>query len=109
MTLCGVQLSLGLFSPSTVGLQLMMEPSSLLVNSGDVVNFTCEASGSDPITYQWLKDGTVLPESSRVSGINSTTLTIIPVESQDFGDYSCNVSNPVNSLLSRPALLTGTS
>ena len=87
----------------------MVEPVPRLVDSGDMVNFTCEASGSDPITYQWLKDGTVLTESGRVRGTNSTTLTISPVESEDFGDYSCNVSNAVNSLLSGPALLTGIS
>ena len=75
---------------------------------GDSVNFTCGVSGSDPVTYQWLMDGSTLNESSRVTGTNSTTLTINPVQDGDHGNYMCNVTNAVNSLLSDPALLTGT-
>ena len=97
------------YSSSTVGVVLAQHPSSQLVEAGDVVHFTCTSSGSDPLSYEWWKDGTILSESSRVRGSNSSTLTISPVESADFGNYSCRVNNPVNSMLSEPAVLTGTS
>ena len=97
------------YSPSTVGVVLVQQPSDQLVDAGDVVDFTCTSSGSDPLSYQWWKDGSILSESSRVRGSNSPTLTISPVGSADFGNYSCRVTNPVNSVLSEFAVLTGRS
>ena len=95
---------------STVGLVLVQQPSNQLASVGDTVTFMCSGSGSDPISYEWLKDGSIIVDSDgRVNGTNSTTLTINTVQSDDYGNYSCRVNNTVNSVLSDAALLTGNS
>ena len=68
---------------------------------------TCNASGSEPISYQWLKDGRQLQDDGRVSGSNASVLVVDPVEGEDFGGYWCNVSNDVNQVLSDVAIVAG--
>ncbi len=68
---------------------------------------TCNVSGSEPISYQWLKDGQQLQDDGRVSGSNGSVLVVDPVEGDDFGRYRCNVSNDVDQVQSEVALVAG--
>ena len=70
------------------------------VSVGEVVRLTCNASGSDPISYQWLKDGQSL------TGSNDSVL-MFPVSFNAFGEYQCNASNDVNHVLSEVAVVHG--
>ena len=77
-----------------------------LVNISDTLLLACVVSGSEPISYQWLKDG-VLLEGERVSGSNTSLLMVEPVVGDDFGGYQCNASNDVNQVLSEVAMVAG--
>ena len=68
------------------------------VSVGEVVRLTCNVSGSEPISYQWLKDGQSL------TGSNDT---VSPVSFSTFGEYQCNASNEVNQVLSEVAVVHG--
>ena len=68
---------------------------------------TCNASGSEPISYQWLKDGRQLQDDGRVSGSNASVLVVDPVEGSDFGGYQCNASNDVDQVQSEVAIVAG--
>ena len=57
------------------------------------------ASGSGPITYQWLKDGTP------IAGATAAVLTL-GVTGSDAGSYAVTVSNPLGSVTSNAAALT---
>ena len=78
------------------------------VNVNDTLLLACVVSGSEPISYQWLKDGVPLQDDGRVSGSNDIMLMVEPVEGDDFGGYQCNASNDVDQVLSEVAMVAGT-
>ena len=78
------------------------------VNVNDTLLLSCNVSGSEPISYQWLKDGVLLQDDERVSGSNDSMLMVEPVEGDDFGGYQCNASNEVDQVLSEVAMVAGT-
>ena len=77
------------------------------VNVNGTLLLSCNVSGSEPISYQWLKDGVLLQDDGRVSGINDSMLMVKPVEGNDFGGYQCNVSNDVDQVQSEMAMVAG--
>ena len=71
------------------------------------LSLTCNVSGSESISYQWLKDGQQLQDDGRVRGSNASVLVVDPVEGDDFGRYRCNTSNDVDQVQSEVAVVTG--
>ena len=69
-----------------------------MFNSSNVT-LSCEATGSDPIRYQWRRvNGEI--SSDRAEGVNTSTLTISSVTEQDEDKYYCVASNGgMNGLL----------
>ena len=86
----------------TVGVEFTEEPSNETATNGSSVTFVCFVDGSDPISYQWFKDGTEL------QGEYNSLLKLVPVLYNDYGVYYCVVNNSVNIIQSRGAMLTGT-
>ena len=78
------------------------------VNVNDTLLLSCNVSGSEPISYQWLKDGVPLQDDGRVTGSNVSMLMVEPVEGNNFGRYQCNASNDVDQVLSEVAMVAGT-
>ena len=92
----------------TVGVVIDTQPMDALAEISEDASFYCEASGSEPISYAWFRENRTQVESGgRISGSDSSTLTITSVVSSDYGEYFCNVSNVVNSQRSDGAVLTG--
>ena len=77
------------------------------VSVNGTLRLTCNVSGSEPISYQWLKDGQQLQDDGRVSGSNASVLVVDPVEGDDFGGYQCNASNDVDQVQSDVAMVAG--
>lgn len=73
------------------------------ISRGGVVNgrviFSVQVEGFGPFTYQWIKDGAVIP------GANSPTLVINSLLKTNAGNYSVRVGNSVASAESHPARL----
>ena len=61
--------------------------------AGAGVSFAVAATGSAPLTYYWQENGLPLTNNSRISGVNSPTLTIKNIGDADAGTYSVIVSN----------------
>ena len=95
--------------PIAVGVRVAMvdQPEDQSVSVNGTLSLTCNVSGSEPISYQWLKDGRQLQDDVRVSGSNASVLVVDPVEGSDFGGYQCNASNDVNQVLSEVAMVAG--
>ena len=83
------------------------QPEHQFVSVNGTLRLTCNVSGSEPIFYQWLKDGEQLQDDGRVSGSNASELVVDPVEGDDFGGYRCNASNDVNQVQSDVAMVAG--
>ena len=64
-------------------------PSTVSVQSGENLVLNCSAESTVPITYQWRKDGTPIPNTG------SSTLLIPNMQRADSGNYTCHASNPV--------------
>jgi hypothetical protein len=71
-------------------------PSQLIVDIGEMVEVTCEVTGSIPLSTVWsLADGsTLLPNGVVAKG---TRLTIATATPSHTNRYICNVSNTVSS------------
>ena len=73
---------------------------------GNLVTFTIQATGTEPLNYQWgykIGDGN---DVERIPGANSSTLTIPRVQKSNEGSYRCTVSNCAGSETSECATLT---
>ena len=69
-------------------------PVSVVVNVNSTVNLSCNATGSGPIRYQWRRvNGEI--SSDRAEGVNTSTLTISPVQQEDEDEYYCVASNQI--------------
>ena len=90
-----------------VGVRVVDQPEHQFVSVNGTLRLTCNVSGSEPISYQWLKDGRQLQDDVRVSGSNDSVLVVDPVEGNDFGGYRCNASNDVDQVLSEVAMVAG--
>jgi hypothetical protein len=72
----------------------------LEVTEGDNAAFTVAASGEEPLTYQWIKDGVDL------AGETASLLTLFSVTPSDSGLYRVRVSNAGGDVLSDEVQLT---
>lgn len=75
-------------------------PVAQSVAVGSRAELLVEATGSPPLSYQWLYKGTALP------GETSATLVLENIRADQDGAYSVQVSNSVGSKTSAPVLLT---
>jgi alpha-tubulin suppressor-like RCC1 family protein len=79
---------------------ILHPPVGLTAYTGRDVVLHGDAAGAQPLSYQWLLNGTNIP------GATNTSLVISNVQSGNAGNYQLFVSNAVNTALSLPAPLT---
>ena len=66
-------------------------PPEVNISLGDTLSLSCEATSSLTVTYEWRRDGNVLPQFS------SPELVITAVQRLDSANYTCFANNPVGS------------
>jgi hypothetical protein len=77
------------------------QPADETITEGGSVTFNVVAAGSAPLTYQWFKGSSPIPDATNAS------YTIPNVRASDAGNYYAVVSNPLpSSTTSRTAVLT---
>ena len=83
------------FSLTTDGgrVGIVQSPTSLSLEAGDDATFSVVAGGSPTLTYQWQRDGVLLEDGGRFSGVNTASLSITSVITADNGNYQVDVSN----------------
>jgi hypothetical protein len=81
-------------------LNILDQPRSQIVSVGQSVTFRVRALGSQPVTYEWLKDGVVIP------GATDHSYTISGVVASDEAVYSVRITNPSGPVVSADASLT---
>ncbi|EEF59906.1 beta strand repeat-containing protein [Pedosphaera parvula] len=76
------------------------QPVSQVVNAGTNVTFSVVATGTDPMSYQWLFNNT------NIAGATSSIFSLSNVQTTDSGNYSVVITNIAGSTTSSNALLT---
>ena len=76
------------------------QPVSQNINQGSPVTFSVTATGTAPLTYQWLKNGT------NISGATSSSYAISSVVATDAANYTVAIANVAGSTNSSVATLT---
>lgn len=83
------------------------QPASLTNNAGSTAVFSVGCSGTQPLVYQWRKNGSVLASSDRVSGVATNQLQIIDIDATDAANYTVIISNVTTiTVTSTVAVLT---
>jgi uncharacterized delta-60 repeat protein len=97
----------GYFVESYFGKPIFLsQPASRTNGPNTTATFTAVASGSEPLTYHWQKDGAPLENQGNVTGADSSTLTLSEVFRAEEGAYRLIVSNVSGSVTSAVATLT---
>ncbi len=81
-------------------------PRDLTVEAGADAQFSVVAAGTEPLSYQWLRNGAPLINSGRIQGATSPALTLRGARPSDIADYAVRVANAVGSVTSAVARLT---
>jgi hypothetical protein len=79
--------------------QITAPPQSATAAPGGSASFSVTVTGSQPLTYQWRKDGAALV------GATASTLTLHNLQLANAGAYSVSVTNAAGSVTSIPAQL----
>lgn len=78
-------------------------PASQIATVGTTVTFNVAASGMEPLTYQWRKDGNILTDGEGLSGAITHSLTIAEAEMSDDGSYDVVVTDPAGGAVTSNA------
>jgi hypothetical protein len=84
------------------------QPQSQTAVVGGSAAFDVDASGSGQLSYQWWGNLTSLANGGRISGADTSTLTITSLSTNDFGLYYVVVTNGFGSMTSAVAPLSVT-
>lgn len=79
--------------------RITRQPGDRTVATGASAEFQVDASGTIPLRFQWLHNGTL------ISGATNRLLLLTGVTAEDNGDYQVRVFNDLGSELSEPAEL----
>ena len=79
---------------------IILQPTDTSVIEGGSAAFTAGVSGSQPLTYQWQRNGI------DIAGATDSTLALSAVAAADEGTYGVSVSNAGGSIESQAASLT---
>jgi hypothetical protein len=86
--------------------RIVQQPSHQTVAAGGTASLFIVAGGSEPLTYQWQKNGTNLCNDGHCSGTGTGMLTISEACSSDVADYRCVVTNAFGITNSATVTLT---
>lgn len=80
--------------------RIATQPVGSLGLTGDSLSLNVLTDGTQPITYQWERNGSALP------GATTATLTLADLALDDAGDYTVLVTNSKGSIRSAVAVVT---
>ncbi len=81
------------------------QPQGENLTVGDTASFTVAATGSTPLSCHWLFNNISLSDNARISGSQTTQLTINGVLVSDTGNYQAVIVNSFGSTNSSMAML----
>jgi hypothetical protein len=101
-----VQVRPVLTAPAVIPPTFTSQPQSRTNLAGTIASFSASATGTAPLPYQWQFNNTNLTDNLRITGSQSTNLTILNLLAADTGKYQVIVTNSSGSVTSSVANLT---
>ncbi len=90
----------------TSSVEITEEPLDTEVPEGISTLLEVQVSSVEPVSYQWLKDGKEISETSNYSGTSTPILYLGQCSQQSQGSYSCVIRSGIVELNSEAAELT---
>ncbi|MDB6024437.1 MAG: Fibronectin type domain protein, partial [Verrucomicrobiales bacterium] len=92
---------------ATVPPSVITQPVNKTVDAGSTVTFSVAPDGTQPLSFQWKKNGNiVLVDGANIAGATTATLTLINVLKAQEGGYSVTITNLYGNTNSQSATLT---
>lgn len=88
------------YTPPASAPVITAHPQPQSVHIGEAATFSLTATGAQPLSYQWYRDGTTL------QGETQATLNIASATMEDAGNYYATVANMDGQAMSNQAMLT---
>ena len=83
-----------------VGPSIVTQPSNVTVALGSTVAFSVTVTGSNPLIYQWFKDGSPIPNAT------NSSCNFSPAGMASAGSYHVTVTNALGAVTSNSATAT---
>lgn len=83
-----------------IALSISQQPANISLRDGEVATLSVQATGSEPITYQWYRNGTSIPGAT-----TAAYATPVLNMADDQAVYTVELSNPAGALRSEAASL----
>ena len=87
-------------------LRILYESTNTKVTDGKSSLLEVQVCPRESVSYQWMKDGQPLSESSAYSGTHSAMLLINEANQRTEGEYCCHLSHGSEQLASSPVTVT---
>jgi hypothetical protein len=85
---------------------IIAQPTNTIVTNGVTATFKVEAYSLLGVTYSWYRNGVKLSNTSKISGTDGATCTILNAGYADVGNYYAEVRNLVGPVDSSTATLS---
>ncbi len=92
------------FTPASVS--ITSQPVGTTLDQGNTVLLSVAATGTAPLSYQWLLNGNLISDGGNVSGTATASLKITNAQPSQSGTYSVLVGNPIGIVASSNAVVT---
>ena len=89
-----------------IAYEYSMNLLTLKVTDGKSSLLEVQVCPRESVSYQWMKDGQPLSESSAYSGTHSAMLLINQANQRTEGEYCCHLSHGSEQLASSPVTVT---
>lgn len=96
----------GVIPPEPTPPVITAQPQSRTNNAGTAAVFSLTVEGTEPLSYQWRRDGVLLSDGGNIVGAQGPTLTINNVLKADEGGFDVIVTNVAGAVTSLVARLT---
>lgn len=87
-------------------IQIIQAPTSQNVPWSSNVTLSVIATGQQPLSYQWLRNGSPLNDNAHLTGSTTANLTFSGIQFGDTGTYTLRVTNAFGSVMTTGAVIT---
>jgi hypothetical protein len=93
-------------APGGTAFQIVNQPTDSASCPASTVQFVVDVSSSSGVTYQWRRNGETLRNGRGISGVNTNSLAIANLTTDDNGLYDCILTSVCGRSATRAAVLS---